>query len=237
MAASAGVADQLAAKSSPAVVTTTAPLKARSAMLSKLRHGYLSRGFAGQHLMTFAATDSFALRVDLVGESVIVSLAHRRRRFLVSRSRVTFAAVCPAHLLAGLNLIGSLMANVAFAVRRERGPRSRDCVTARAIGSPLAAHVTRVRLVRELSSKGLPLGECQHFRLHCLYPFVTIGANAKLFRSELPYVAGDASPMAGHHRFDRIRPSHMARIALDLTVPLRCMVELTLRLPGYRILD
>jgi hypothetical protein len=93
--------------------------------------------------------------------------------------------------------------------------------------------------VRELGSKGLPLRECQHFRLHCLYPFVTIGANAELLRREFPYVAGDASPMAGHHRLDRIRPSHMARIALNLAVPLRRMIELTgtLRLPGCSIFD
>lgn len=126
----AGVVDKLAAEGSPAVVTTTASFKAPSAMLSKLRQRYLSCASAKQHVMTFGALDSFALYVDLMGKSVIISPAHCRRRLLIPGRCMAFAAARSPYLLASLNLIGSLMANIAFAMLGERGPRSRDCVAA-----------------------------------------------------------------------------------------------------------
>ena len=117
------------------------------------------------------------------------------------------------------------MTNIALAVRRERCPRSSERVAARAIGPPLTADVSGMTLVRELRPEGLPLRKRHNLWLHCFDPLVAIGADAELRRSEFLYVAGYAGSMTGHHRLNRIRPSNMAPIALDLAVLRRSVVE------------
>ena len=158
-------------------------------------------------------------------ESEVVGPGHRRRGLLVSSERVALAATRAANFLAGFHLIRRLVANIALAVSREGDPCARDRVAARAIGSLLSADVSGVRLVRELSSKSLPLREGHDLRLDRLDALVTIGADAELRRSEFLYVAGYARAMAGHHRFDCIGSSNMAAIALDLIVPRGGMDE------------
>lgn len=215
-------------------MTGTASLKAHSAMLLKLRQRHLCCALA-KNLMAFATADPCALRMDLVGESIIVSLAHCRWRLLVSRSRVTFSAARPSDFFAGFHLFWSLVADVALAVRREGGPRARDGVAARAVGSLIASHVGRVSLVRELQPKGLSLRKVSHRGAHCRYALMTIGANGELRRSEFFDVTRYARRVTGYHRLDGISLSHVTLIALQLVV-LR-VIEFCIALRSGRPFD
>ena len=76
---------------------------------------------ACKHAVAFRAIDPFALRMNLMSESVFVSPAHHGRRRFVARGRMAFAAACPAYFLASLHLIRRFMANVTFTVGGESG--------------------------------------------------------------------------------------------------------------------
>ena len=218
MAADAGVA-VLAAERASSVVASAATLEAGSEMLFESRKRYLnSRCAARKHAMTFRAIDSFTLRVDLMIESEPVSSAHHRRRRLVARSRVTFAAACSTYSLARFHLLRRFMTDVTFLVSGKSGSRARNRVTVRALGSPLAALISRVCLVRELCPEALPFREGQHFGLHRRYSFVAVCADAETGRSKLFDVTRDAGAMAGHHWLYGVGPPRVALVAFDIAV-------------------
>ena len=173
MTSDARVIDELSAEGPLAVVTTAAASESRASMLFELRHADLNGAFA-KHFMTLGATDSFALRVDLMSESVIVGLAHLRRRLLVSRGRMAFATARAAYFFTRLHLIWRLMADVALAMCRKTCSRARYDVAARTIGSLLACLISRVSSMRKLNAETLPLWERHNRRLHSRYAFVAV---------------------------------------------------------------
>jgi len=215
----AGIVPKLAPESSSAVVTSATALHvAWGPMFFEQWQRHLSCALVFEHIMTFGTRYSFALRVDLMSEPEIVSVAHRGRRLLVSRGRVALAAARSSDSFVRLHMIRSLVANVAFAVRWKRRPGPRERVAARAIGSLLAANISRMSLMRKLDTERLPLRKSHYGGLHGRYAFVTIGADSKLRRSEFLDVTRYASSVAGQHRLDGIRLSHVTLIALRLIV-------------------
>jgi hypothetical protein len=218
----------LAGESPYAVVAAAATFcEPASFMFFELWERDLRGAFASKDAMTFGALGATHMRV--VAESKIVSPARNRWGIFVSRCGVALAAACAADLLARLNLVRSFVTDVAFAVRRIRLPCARHRVTARAIGSLLAAHICRVSLVRKLHTEALSLGKRQDFRLHRFNAVVTIRAYAELRRGELLDVTGYTSSVAGHYRLESIGPPDVTLIALQLAMRRVCEFVFALR--------
>ena len=195
-------------------------------MLSERRQSYLSLCSSGKHAVTFRAIDSFALHVFLMSESEPVSSAHHGRRRLVARSRMAFAAACPTYLFARFHLLRRFMADITFAMTGEGGALALHSMAIRALGSSLAALISRVCLVRKLCPEALSFRELEHFRLHRRYSFVAVCADAETGRGEFFDVTRDASAMAGHHRLECVGSSRVALVAFDLAVFRRRVIEL-----------